>query len=422
MTKVQPYRLAIVGGGPAGLSLARMLSNADGVEVVVFEREPMIGGKSHSLYDYARPIELGTSYTAIGHRIAKKWMKEVGVTLRKSGESRYDGQSFMGYVKAGGGRAFALQMLQFMWARRKLLRALKRKPDDADALAEAALPVQTWLRARALHKIERFMHRILTTMGYGVVDEVSTLQALRWIDWDLLLTGALNQIHAPEQGWTEFWMRASRHLNVETSAAVTLIRRGETGVILTVNGEERSFDGVVCAAPFDQFVDLVEPSEEERWLAEAFDWTGYASALVAVPKWYEGFEIDGYSDAARAGAPKGKMLGARYEADAPELGGRLFITGQLPGEYSEPELEEILRREIIERGGQDPNVIMMRKWVYFAQWKGEAIREGLLTRMQAIQGRDRTWYTGALFSFEAISHIMEFNARLAPRILADIAR
>ncbi|MEO1101719.1 MAG: FAD-dependent oxidoreductase [Pseudomonadota bacterium] len=422
MTERQSYRLAIVGGGPAGLSLARMLSDTEGLEVTVFEREPMLGGKSHSLYNYARPIELGTSYTAMGHRIAKKWMKELGITLRQNGESRYDGKPFIDYVKDGSGKSFALQMLHFMWSRRRLLKKLKKDPDNDAALAEASLPVEAWLKARGLRKIERFMHRILTTMGYGVLDEVSTIQALRWIDVDLLLSGQFNQIHAPEQGWTEFWKRVADGLTVETDAAVTAIKRDETGVTLTVNEEARAFDGVVCAAPFNQFASVVDPNEAEAWLNKSFDWTGYASALVAVEKWFEGFQIDGYSDAARPGAEKGKMLGARYEADAPDLGGRLFITGQIPGDYSESELQEILEDEIRERGGENPKVIMLRKWIYFAQWRPEAIRGGLLTRMDRMQGQDNTWYTGALFSFESISHIMDFNARLAPRIIAAVKR
>ena len=42
-------RLAIIGGGPAGLTLARYLADRDFKNVTVFEKESVVGGKSLSV-------------------------------------------------------------------------------------------------------------------------------------------------------------------------------------------------------------------------------------------------------------------------------------------------------------------------------------------------------------------------------------
>ncbi|MCH2456692.1 MAG: hypothetical protein MK186_01435, partial [Henriciella sp.] len=68
------------------------------------------------------------------------------------------------------------------------------------------------------------------------------------------------------------------------------------------------------------------------------------------------------------------------------------------------------------RGAHVTNVILQKMWKYFAQYRPEAISGGLLTDMRAIQGQNSTWYTGAIFSHEAVSHIVNFNADLVQKM------
>ena len=42
--------VGIIGGGPAGLSMARMLRDAGQVDATVFEALPQVGGKSFTFY------------------------------------------------------------------------------------------------------------------------------------------------------------------------------------------------------------------------------------------------------------------------------------------------------------------------------------------------------------------------------------
>ena len=161
---------------------------------------------------------------------------------------------------------------------------------------------------------------------------------------------------------------------------------------------------------------MTEPTELERRIADAVIWNRYTTTLVAVEDWFTDVHVEAYRESVVPGAERGQLLSARREGYEPELGGHLYLTGQLSGDYTAPELEELLRADIAKHGGRVTNVILQKLWKYFAQYEPEAIRDGLLTDLQTVQGQKDTWYTGAIFSHEAVSHIVTFNAQLVRKM------
>ncbi|WP_084399928.1 FAD-dependent oxidoreductase [Henriciella aquimarina] len=405
--------VGIIGGGPAGLSLARLLHESGAFTPTVFESEARPGGKSFSFIHGESVVEMGTCYTTRAHHRVLDWMGQADIDLRPLGEQLFDGEDFLDYVKRGPGAPLAVQTLRFLLARRRLVSALKRKAIPHWAEVEAAQPVSEWLRRRKLHKIERFMYRSLTNLGYGFVDETPTVQALRWNDLDLILTGLLKQLKMPVQGWTTFWEGASAGLDVRLGQPVKrLDRSGDKPVIVTAEGAEQAFDMVVCSIPLDDLARIATLSENEQAVADAIHWNGYTTTLVAVEDWFTDVQVQAYSSAVLPGSPRGRMLSARLDGHEADLGGHLYLTGQLTGDYTGPELEELLRAEITERGGHPVNVILQKRWKYFARYDRTAVENGLLRRLRDMQGEQDTWYTGSTFSHEAVSNIVNFNAKL----------
>lgn len=409
--------IGIIGGGPAGLSLARMLEEAGSFKPTVFEAEAQLGGKSFSFERGDAIVEMGTCYTTLAHHRVLRWMKQSDISLRPLGEQLFDGDDFLAYIKQGPGSPLAVQVVRFILARRRLMSALKKSPIPGWAERQAAQPVSDWLRERRLHKIERFMYRSLTNLGYGFVDETPTVQALRWNDSDLILTGLLKQLKMPEQGWTEFWRRASENLDVQLASPVTRLTRSSDGAeLMTGDGRSHRFDAVVCAIPIDDFVTLTEPTDNEQAAADAIDWNGYTTTLVAVDDWFTDVNVQSYSEGILPGSDYGRMMSARLDGAESELGGNLYLTGQLTGPYSGPELEEILIADIETHGGRPVNTILQKQWKYFARYRREAVENGLLGRLRSMQGEENTWYTGATFSHEAVSNIVNFNAGLVQKM------
>lgn len=414
-------RIAIVGGGPAGLSLAKLLEKQRACDVTVFEADTYAGGKSFSVIRGEAVVEMGTCYLTNAHRIVKHWMNETDIHLSSLKEQSFDGENFMNYIKRGAGPSLAVQVARFLAGRRKLMRALEADPVPEWALNEAAEPIADWLRHRGLDKIERFMHRSLTNLGYGFVDETPTVQAMRWNDADLIITGVLKQLQMPVEGWTEFWTRLADGLDVRTGHRVSRIERDDTGIRLTFNGGETfEADHLVCAIPIDDFVRLTEPTELEAEIASAITWNGYTTTLVGMERKFTHGRVEAYSRAVVPGADYGRLMSARYEGYEPDLGGHLYLTGQLSGTYSDEELVELLRGELLDVGGPINAVILQRTWKYFARYDSAAIRSGLLTKLDQAQGQQNTWYTGAAWSHEAVSNIVNFNAGLAHKLQLSV--
>lgn len=126
--------------------------------------------------------------------------------------------------------------------------------------------------------------------------------------------------------------------------------------------------------------------------------------------------MEAWSDSIVPSAPSGRILSARYEGYEPELGGHLYVTAQYVNGLEPGELVEIMRSELTRFGANVTNVIMHRSWKYMATYDADAIRNGLLAKLEAVQGQNATFYSGAAFSYEAVSHIVEFNAGLAKKI------
>lgn len=415
-------KIAVVGGGPSGLSLAKLLTERSIRDITIYEAADRPGGRSWTLYDGAAVAEMGTCYTTLSHWIVKRWMREKGIHLQRNGRVLFDGTNFMKYVNQGGGPPFAIQALRYFWDGASLRSRLAKPNPDQATIDEAAMSILDWLRARKLPKVELFLHRIITIMGYGFLDETPAVQAHRWCDVILFVSGALNQLHMPVEGWSEFWRRLAEDLNVRTNCPVQRIERDKDAVWITSPEGRERFDWVVCAMPLDEFAGLVAvPTEAEQFVNASVEWQGYTTSLFASDNWFEDWHVEGYSDTVIPGARLGRLVGARRETYEEDLGGHLYVTGQLSRGLTEDELREIAVVELEAKGVNVTNFILQKSWKYFAQYSMDAVRDGLLGVMRSMQGTHRTWYTGSTFSFEAVSHISNFNARLAKQMARQAA-
>ncbi|KAJ5814660.1 hypothetical protein N7474_006437 [Penicillium riverlandense] len=103
-----PRKLAVIGGGIAGVSIAHAFSNEDGAppEVTIFEREPRLGGRIHtvSLYDENDLfIETGGDTFSPLHRITEQ-ARDVGVEVQDA----YLGKNPLSLVSIWDGQNFTL--------------------------------------------------------------------------------------------------------------------------------------------------------------------------------------------------------------------------------------------------------------------------------------------------------------------------
>lgn len=414
-------RIGIIGGGPAGLSIARLLKEKGFVNTVVFEALPQVGGKSYSVQQGDTIVEMGTCYATFSHKVTNRWMREYKMEMSGLGDQRFDGADFMDYINAGSGPMLPMQVFKYRNAKAKLEKAMRQPSPPEWALAQAAMPIRDWLQERGLGKIEHFFHRSTTNIAYGFVDEVPTIQALCWNDMELIWSGLLKQLRMPVEGWAEFWNKVASDLDVRLNTPVQQIERtGSYSILTTDDGKRHEFDQLICAIPVDDFSKLTEPTENEVFVNDSIIWNGYTTTLFAAENWFKDVHVEAYKNAVIPGAKLGQLLSARHDGYEADFGGDLYLSGQLSGDYSSDELKELLKEDVARKGGNVTNIILQKMWKYHARYNLDAVKSGLLNRLTSMQGELGTWYTGATFSYEAVSHITSFNVKLAQKMQSKI--
>ncbi len=411
-------KVGIVGGGASGLSLARILAERPGVEVIVLEAGMRSGGNSQTARLRSTILEFGTATTVMGSWTLHRWMRQEGIELVPLQAQLVDGRELLDYLGTAAGHPLVIQVMFYLAERYRLLVSLSGKRKQPWAVEEAAQPIRAWLQRRRLFKIELFMHRYLTGMGYGYLNQTPTVQALRWVDMNLILTALLNQEQMPAQGWSTFWRLLARRFDLRLDARVVEVTRGQAGcVVATEAGERLVFDQLVCAMPLDEFLFLTGPTPNERAVAEAVKWQGLATSLIAAKDWFTDHWVDSYSPNLLPGTAPGRLLTARLEGPDPNAEGFLYMTSQVRGAYEVEDLQDMLHGEVRRQGGTISRIVETRLFKHFPRYVHDAIRDGLLGRMEQMQGENRTWYTGGTFSHDAVPNIVRFNRRLARKIL-----
>jgi hypothetical protein len=415
--------VAIIGGGAAGLSMAKLLAEAGIHDVTVFEARGSAGGKALSITEDGALHELGTCYSTLAHRLTNRWMRELGVRQIPLGRQMFDGKPFQDYLRSGPGAPLAIETARFIGEWWRHARALADRPDAPDVLAECALPIGDWLDARGLTRMRRFMQRALTTMGYGFLDEVATCQALRWCTPTLLATGVTGALKMPQGGWQEFWARIARPLDVRLNEPVTELTREGPGGVLKTPWTICRFAHLILTIPLDDFAALTPLTFDETLVAQSIEWGSYVTSLVRAENWFTAYETDAYSAAVAPGAERGQLLAARRPSrrERRESAGQLYVCGQYGGR-PDPELKHLLRADIEARGAHFLAIVQQKSWRYFPRYRADAIRDRLISTMTKMQGHNATWYSGATFSHEAVSNITAFNERLVRRMMPQLAR
>ena len=411
---MRDHSYLILGGGPAGLTMARMLKDRGIKDVTILEASNKVGGKCLSNPIGEHIVEFGTCYAIWSHKYVLKHMKKLGIKRNFMRAQRIDGRELIDYIKDGDGPPFLIQVVQYAIKRKRLM-ARAEKGDEAvnDILAQST---RDWLRENKLGKIENMMHRVVTSIGYGYLDRLPLLHAMRWVDFDMLLTGLLKFTVMPEGGWQNFWNVFATALDVRLNAKAVSVERDGSGVrVRTEAGAVLAADHLVNTIPMSEFCAITDATPAERDVAASIDWSGYTTTLLSVEDWPHEAPVNAWSETCATDKNDGQLLYYRYEC--PEEDGRtLFSGGQLSIAYTPDELTEIAVFDAGRKGAQDPRVIQQVIWQYMPTYKADRIRNGLLQTMTSMQGERRTFHTGSSFSHEAVSTIAAFNARLLPKV------
>ena len=299
---IQSSTVAIAGGGLAGLAAGCALSSA-GFRVTLFERRPYLGGRASSyqhpgtgeIVDNCQHVLLGCCtnlidfYCRTGVADKIRW---------------YDSLTFL----EPGGRASVIKPSALpapLHAAPSFLRADCLTLADKLAIGRVmavlapAAPVEqgetflAWLKrhGQTEQAIDRFWKTILVSALNEDLDQISVPYAAQVIRESFLKSAAAGRMGVPTVPLTELYGSAGdairdRGGDVQFRAGIESFRAQASDVTIVVNGQERKFDYLVLAVPFDVLARILPESPAAAPLAEMLSHFT-TSPITGIHLWFD---------------------------------------------------------------------------------------------------------------------------------------
>jgi len=294
-------RVAVIGAGAAGLSVAYELANRGVRRVTVLERDARVGGKCCTWMHEGRSYELGAVVLTPAYVHVRRLVKELGLATTPGGSAAFvDVDS--GRTSLGGpvARDTPWAALAASCARLGLEMVRRRRAIGAGMCGfspDTFLPFGEWARARGVLEAARLvLEPLFTPLGYGAMVEVPALYVLK------LATMVSAPFYELCDGYQALWEEVARALErrgveVRRGVQVRAVRRDGPVTVATAEGDE-TFDAVVVTSPLDEAVRFLDATAEEVELASKIAYGDYrvvvasatglpAQRYVYLPKHFE---------------------------------------------------------------------------------------------------------------------------------------
>ncbi|QUQ65097.1 cytochrome P450 [Kutzneria sp. CA-103260] len=371
MRRDQQRRVCVVGAGVSGLTVARELESV-GHAVTVLEAAPSVGGKCASVTIDGHAFDVGGHVCTVMYQRLAALVTELGLSTENV--MPVTQQPFLpaGVLH----RYAALRTEQF--------------PDIAQAgLAHSAralaMPVRQWLAG--LPEFETTFGLGYTSSGYGRLDgDLPALYLVKYAEMTGLLSDRRSLLghtgpFTVAGGFGQVWDRVAAELtDVRCGATISAIRRHGTRVLVTVDGTTFQFDDLVLTVPLDQLLPVLDAREDERDIASRIRYHSYRTTFCSStgqPR--QAFTL--YGDISFHHRYADSDVYACYSYD--------------PACVARP--------------------IAERRWKYMPHFGSADLAAGIYDRVEALQGRHRTYHVGSLPAFELVECTLDYAREFVAR-------
>ncbi|MGW0417725.1 protoporphyrinogen/coproporphyrinogen oxidase [Streptomyces sp. NPDC003015] len=409
-----PRTVAVVGAGPSGLAVARELERA-GHRVTVLEEQDTVAGKCQSVYVDGHAFDLGGHICTNRYERIAQLLTELDVETERT--SRYR-------VLDAGGRALRQPMAFLRDGSLERYRALREREFPrigesglAHSARALAAPVARWIADHGLDSMADSFGTGYTAAGYGHLDDdIPALYFVKYAEMTGLLDPGRELRGHPGDftvvgGFATLWRRVAEELkDVRCGVRVTSVERRGDGVrVRTDSGPVEADDVVIAVAP-DRILPVLDATDEERDLTARIRGNAYHTTLAAA----SGLPEDAFYFLAAHTASRetaGHCVSYHHRHPGSEV--RTFYSYGRPGDAT-----ALLREDIETLGGRLTEVHLQREWAFMPHFGSADLMDGALDRLDALQGRNRTYYVGGLPAFElvecAVAHAQDLARRHFP--------
>ena len=468
-------RIAIIGGGPAGLSAGMYLEQKGYENYVIYEKTDHVGGKCHSPHMNGKRYEMGAimgvpSYYAVhdvelfagvthadGPKLHRTYRLPNGKVdtrfdkklfnlphllrlknqIKKFGEileTKYKGYDICGHRGVSEGRYEGYAVTP------------GREPVSGvnPNLKDLALPFNKFVEMNGVPLVKEIWVQPFTSFGYGYFDEIPAAYVLKYLDFQTMMNFVNVNLWTWKEGTQSIYEALNEKLKHPAllNSKITKIVRGDK-VTVTVNGKEEVFDKLIITAPLqvgtinnpvaqglDSYLDV---TDKERTLFSKIDYERYDTmAFITKEEAYPEASFYVVDNMTPETLGHGMVFYMRWanEPDQP-LVSYVLRKHKDPNEsveaykarseldYAKTQktvLEDLDKLGIapVKENGKDKIVYEMQSY-YFPHVFSEDYAAGWYEKVEGMQGENNTFYAGEVMSFGDMDETIEYSRDLVER-------
>ena len=454
-------RIAIIGGGPAGLSAAMYLEKKGYENYVIFEKNDRVGGKCWSPTYKGKRYEMGAimgapSYYAVhdaekfcgithdGPKLSRQYKNSKGNIIdpfnpkknifkiprllrmkkqvKKFGElleTKYKGYDVNGHRGVAEGRyeGFAA--------------APGREPVSGENpnLRDLCLPFNKFCEINGCELVKDIWVGPYTSFGYGYFDEIPAGYVLKYLDFQTTMNFVNINLWTWENGTQYIWECLNNAIKhpAELNSIITQVERKDGRVFITVNGKVEEFDKLIVTAPLycgdgnggetNGFVDYADAREDEQALFSKIDYERYTvQAFTTTPENHPEISYYVFENMVKERLGHLMVYYRRWKDNKDQI----LTTYALRKHKDTKEIPlEDCNKMVLEdlETMHNPADKIHNAWsvYYFPHVFCEDYAAGWYDKVEAMQGKYDTYYAGEIMSFGDMDETAEYSRELIER-------
>ncbi|KAG6555213.1 hypothetical protein Mapa_003253 [Marchantia paleacea] len=435
-------RIAVIGGGPSGLSAALALTRLGYKNITVLEQNAKVGGMCRSEIIEGHVYDLG------GQVIAREssptldtLMAEMGMELELLGEQPFS------LIDFASGQLQDLKIVSDVLSMLKVTEKLQEAGEASGKLGVRAVSSvahetsQTYLRSssksemnpKGLVEVPRAVAGLFTASGYGYPEHMPYAYMHDFV------MSCLGQPWRVKGGYDSFWQKIAATLaDVRCNTRVQSIQRQNNKIHISVVHCESTcsspasvleFDKLIMSGsssipinskiylsaapkaslPAEEAAGILDYSAKELEVFSKVEIVDYYTTVLKIsgfenfpPRFY-------YPDYASDPSTVGRFVTMqKFHADT-----NVFLFWSYgSAEVDQNRVTELLFEDVQKMGGHVEALVLQRKFRYFPHVSSRDMRLGFYDKLEGLQGENNTYYVGALMAFELTERNSSYSINL----------
>jgi hypothetical protein len=397
-------KVAIVGGGPAGISLAYLISQeCPEMKVTIYEKTNRIGGQSESVNLHGTICELGTCCLTLGYTSIKHLINSVNSEyVRATYSINYldsNNKSNTVQTLTIASLTFAIKYL-FYWVWWKIC-----GQDTNPTWKMNRLLFSDWIEQIGLSLTDPGLQIALTKQLYGPTDTVTVHNVFTWLKPSTFITLAGFIVDCVPEGFSSVWDKVASKSNATIKFNTT---------ISDVDALRKKYDYVFVTAPLDTVRTPIS-----KYLTNPFIDAHILSFYINVEKWPNSKSLVYVLNPKLSLQCLSRFPIAEQES-YPITNVPIWVLYEVPVGQKISDVNKLLEiaiKEFKSTGdyGRVGKVDVVRFYRYDIQYSPKQLQTRLPQLIESKQGLDNVYYSGGTLSHWDVNSIHNFNVGLVTK-------